>query len=88
MLAGFFYLRTVVLIPLNSLTHNANALRKGDYSTRVRIPGRDEMSELGRTFRDIILGQGFNIRDGARSGKGIAAEWAADYSDRYLQGFG
>jgi HAMP domain-containing protein len=56
MLAGLFYLRTVVLAPLHRLTRNADALRQRDYSTRVAIRRQDEMGVLGRTFNEMADG--------------------------------
>ncbi len=65
MLAALFYLRRAVLTPLNKLTHDAEALRRGDYSIRVMIRRQDEMGELGRTFNEMAeaISEDIAVRD-------------------------
>jgi diguanylate cyclase (GGDEF)-like protein/PAS domain S-box-containing protein len=38
---------------INSLTRAVQVIRDGDYSRRVALKGRDEISRLGRTFDDM-----------------------------------
>jgi signal transduction histidine kinase len=45
-----FFLSRRILAPIQALTLTANRLGKGDFSQRVQVKGKDEVSELGRTF--------------------------------------
>ena len=39
-----------LLYPIRQLTHAARRMASGDYGQRVKVSGRDELAELGRSF--------------------------------------
>lgn len=93
MLIGFFYLRTRVLSPLGALTADADALRNGDYASRVAIDRNDEMGTLARTFNEMAEAIADDIairdrsalelrkaRDGAEQAARVKSEFLANMS--------
>jgi len=48
-----FFLSRRILAPVKALTVTANLLGKGDFSQRVPVKGKDEVSELSRTFNSM-----------------------------------
>lgn len=49
-IGGWWFLHRHVLQPIASLSGASRALTRGDLSTRTRMRGQDELSELGATF--------------------------------------
>ena len=48
-----FFLSRRILAPVKALTATAHRLGNGDLSQRVEVRGKDEVSELGRTFNSM-----------------------------------
>jgi signal transduction histidine kinase len=48
-----FFMSRRILAPVKALTITANLLGKGDFSQRVLVEGKDEVSELSRTFNSM-----------------------------------
>ena len=50
LLGGWWFIRRFILKPVESLNTASHSLAHGKLDTRVRLPGRDELSTLGETF--------------------------------------
>lgn len=50
LLGGWWFIRRFILKPVNSLSAASHSLAHGKLDTRVILPGKDELSELGATF--------------------------------------
>jgi len=50
LLGGWWFIRRFILKPVESLSVASQSLAQGQLDTRVLLPGRDELSELGETF--------------------------------------
>jgi diguanylate cyclase (GGDEF)-like protein len=48
-----FYVRRKVLLPLRQLMQHAQALSRGDYSSRTEVASHNELALLGRTFNQM-----------------------------------
>ena len=53
LLGGWWFMRHMVLEPVQRLNAASRRLGRGELSTRVEIPGSDELSELGRSFNEM-----------------------------------
>ncbi|MBF0247730.1 MAG: HAMP domain-containing protein, partial [Alphaproteobacteria bacterium] len=61
-LAGWWMINRHVLVPVRRITHAAEAFSGGDLDARVKLPGHDELSQLGGAFDDMaaMLQQNWN----------------------------
>lgn len=50
LLGGWWFIRRFILQPVKTLSSASHSLAKGQLDTRVKLPGNDELSELGETF--------------------------------------
>ena len=50
LVGGWWFIRSFILKPVESLSAASSSLANGQLDTRVALPGRDELSELGETF--------------------------------------
>jgi len=51
--AAFFYARHLVA-PVTNLVQGTLAVAKGDYNTRIPLPGNDDLGNLVRSFNDMM----------------------------------
>jgi signal transduction histidine kinase len=53
-LTGGFWLADRALRPVRTITHTARQISETDLHKRLHLPGKDELSELGNTFDDML----------------------------------
>ncbi len=53
-LTGGFWLADQALRPVQTITQTARQIGETDLNRRLHLPGRDELSELGNTFDDML----------------------------------
>ena len=52
-LLATYFISATVSAPLKKITKAADEFAKGNFNTRIRISGRDEIAELAETFNDM-----------------------------------
>ena len=53
-LTGGFWLADRAMRPVQTITQTARQIGETDLNQRLHLPGRDELSELGNTFDDML----------------------------------
>lgn len=60
---GWWFMRHVVLSPINALREASERVGNGELSTRTHIGGSDELAELGETFNEMTAKLETAMRD-------------------------
>ncbi|MEN8180759.1 MAG: ATP-binding protein [Pseudomonadota bacterium] len=63
LLGGWWFIHRFILKPVESLSAASHSLAKGELDTRVELPGKDELSQLGNTFNQMAANLHSSMRE-------------------------